>query len=69
MIAPRTRKLIGSLLLLAFVFLYALLAMWLGATVITPQPKWVQLGYYLVAGIAWIFPAFVVIRWSLRPVV
>ena len=63
---PRIRKLIGSLVLLTFVVIYTLLAMWFGATVVNEQNKVVQLLYYVVAGVAWAFPAFQIIRWTAR---
>lgn len=62
------RKLVGSLAVLAFVIVYTLLAMWFGATVINPQPKWVHLAYYTIAGIGWAVPAFAIIKWSSRSV-
>ena len=64
MAAPSARKLVGSLAVLAFVVVYTLLAMWFGATIVNPLPKWVQLAYYVVAGVGWAVPAFAIIRWS-----
>lgn len=67
MATPSARKLVGSLAVLAFVVVYTLLAMWFGATVVNAQSKWVQLAYYAIAGIAWAFPAFAIIRWCSKP--
>ena len=64
---PSGRKLIGSLAVLGFLVVYTLLAMWFGATVVNAQSKWVQLVYYVVAGFAWAYPAFAIIRWSSKP--
>lgn len=64
MATPSARKLVGSLAVLAFAVIYTLLAMWFGATVINPMPKWVHLAYYVVAGVGWAVPAFAIIRWS-----
>ena len=63
----RANKLAGTFLLLIFVTIYTLLAMWLGAAVINAQHGLVQLVFYVTAGIAWTFPAFAIIRWASRP--
>ena len=63
----RAKKLAGTVLLLVFVVIYTLLAMWLGAAVINAQHGLVQLIFYVVAGIAWTIPAFAIIKWSSRP--
>ena len=63
----RAKKLAGTVLLLVFVVIYTLLAMWLGAAVINAQHGLVQLIFYFVAGIAWTIPAFAIIKWSSRP--
>ena len=63
----RAKKLVGLLFLLAFVTIYTLLAMWLGAEVINAQHGTVQLIFYVLAGIAWCFPAFAIIKWMSRP--
>ncbi len=67
MASPSGRKLVGSLAVLAFVVVYTLIAMWFGATVVNAQSKWLQLAYYVLAGVAWAFPAFAIIRWSSKP--
>lgn len=61
---PRTRKLIGTVLLLVFIAVYALLAM--AAAIIlqvNDAGKWAELAYYVVAGLAWVIPAGVIIKW------
>ena len=63
----RAKKLVGTFLLLIFVTIYTLLAMWLGASVINAQHGLIQLVFYVVAGIAWTFPAFAIIKWASRP--
>lgn len=64
--SPRTRKLAGSLTLVAFVIVYAFAAATLGALLVTGAPKPVEALYYVVAGIAWVFPARAMIRWMQR---
>ena len=59
----RVRKLIGTLGILAFVIVYALVAMGLAQGRITEAPGWLQAILYAALGLAWIFPAMLVIRW------
>lgn len=63
----KSRKLFGTCLLLVYVAAYALLAMWLGATQINHLGRFVQLLYYPAAGLAWIFPAYMILRWMSKP--
>lgn len=64
----RTRKLIGTIVLMLFLAVYALLAM---AAAIVLQvheaSKLVELAYYVVAGLLWVIPAAGVIWWMGRP--
>ena len=63
----RTRKLIGTIALLVFVGLYAWVAGTIGAGRITLAPAWAQFAYYLTAGLVWVVPAGLLIRWMQRP--
>jgi hypothetical protein len=63
----RIRKLIGTVLLLAFLGAYAWAAVIIGAGRITLAPHWAQLAYFLVAGLLWVIPAGLLIRWMQRP--
>ncbi len=63
----RKRKLIGTVLLVLFLTAYALLAMVLGASRIVDGPYIFQVVYFLLAGLAWIIPAGILIRWMARP--
>jgi hypothetical protein len=65
--SARTRKLIGTVLLLVFLALYAWLAASIGAGRITLAPAWAQFAYFLAAGLAWVIPAGLLIRWMQRP--
>ena len=60
----RTRKAVGSLAILAFLFFY----MWAVSTVGDHVPKawYVQLAYYLVAGTAWGLPVIPLMYWMNR---
>ena len=61
--SPRLRKLIGTLLILVWLFFYTLFAMKLAVTVL-PGAHWLaQLLFYMFAGIAWIIPPGFLIQW------
>lgn len=59
------RKLFGLAVLLASLFVYALLAMRLAVAVL-PDDLIVQTLYYVVAGVLWIVPAVPFVRWVQR---
>ena len=65
--AVRTRKLIGTVVLLAFLTGYALVVASIGAGRITTATPLAQLAFYFVAGLAWVVPAGLLIRWMQRP--
>jgi uncharacterized protein DUF2842 len=59
----RSRKLVGTLAMIAFVIVYALAAMALAQGRITEAPGWLQTILYALIGLAWLPPAMVIIRW------
>jgi len=63
----RTRKFIGTVLLVLFMVAYALIAMALGASQFVGGPYILQVIYFLLAGLVWIIPAGILIRWMARP--
>ncbi|HEY6921603.1 MAG TPA: DUF2842 domain-containing protein [Methyloceanibacter sp.] len=63
----RTRKLIGAIALLIFLGAYVWAAVIIGAGRITLAPHWAQLGYFLIAGLLWVIPAGLLVRWMQRP--
>jgi hypothetical protein len=63
----RTRKLIGTAAILAFIVIYSLVAMALAESRILAAPKAVQTLAYMVLGLAWILPLLPLIRWMERP--
>lgn len=63
----RVRKLVGTVLLVVFVALYALTAMTIAAAKLPGTSGWVQLGFFVVAGLIWILPAGLLIAWMARP--
>lgn len=63
----RARKLIGTIVTVVFVTVYALLAMVLAGRLLPGTGGLVQLAYYAVAGLVWVVPVALVIRWMQRP--
>lgn len=63
----RLRKLIGTVLLVAIVILYSLIAMALAVRILPGTAWWVQLAFFFVGGFVWILPSMLVIRWMVRP--
>ena len=63
----RLRTLIGTVAILAFVLLYALVAMALAESRILDAPKLVQTLAYFLLGIVWILPVMPLIRWMEGP--
>lgn len=63
----RTRKLIGTILLLAFLALYALLAMMVAVVLQVSESKWIELAFYVIAGLSWVVPAGLLVSWMSRP--
>ena len=63
----RTRKLVGTILILVFVMIYGPLAMALAESRIVAAPQLVQALAYLVLGLAWVLPLLPLIRWMQKP--
>jgi hypothetical protein len=63
----RTRKLVGTIGMVAFVIVYAPIAMALAESRILEAPQAVQIIAYILLGFAWIFPLMPVIRWMEKP--
>ncbi len=60
------RKLVGTVAILVFVCVYALVAMALAQGRITDAPKLVQTVAYIALGLAWVLPLLPLIRWMER---
>ena len=60
------RKLIGAVVILVFVCVYALVAMALAQGRITTAPQAVQTIAYIVLGLAWVLPLLPLIKWMER---
>jgi hypothetical protein len=60
---PTTRALLGTMLLVVFLLIYVLLAMVLAAAVLPTGNGVAEFLYYAAAGLLWVPPAAVIIRW------
>ena len=63
----RTRKLVGTIVLVVFLAIYALLAMVAATAVPINSNKLAELIYFILAGMIWNIPAGVLIRWMQKP--
>lgn len=60
---PRIKKLVGTVLLLVVLAIYSLLVAVASTAVLTGNNKIVEMFFYAIAGVAWVLPAGVLIRW------
>lgn len=65
-LTPSTKKLIGTILILIWVPIYALIAMRIAVSVLPGANPVVELLYYAIAGTAWIIPIGLLIPWMTR---
>lgn len=63
----RARKLIGTIVLVAFVCFYAMTVMTIAAAKLQGASHLAELLYFLVAGLIWIVPAAGLIYWMAKP--
>jgi hypothetical protein len=63
----RQRKFIGTIAVVAFLALYCLVAMAIGGIYVVGSSAAVEIGYFIVAGAAWLPVVMVIIRWMSRP--
>ncbi|CFX46249.1 conserved exported protein of unknown function [Candidatus Filomicrobium marinum] len=63
----RTRKLIGAIVLLVFLAIYALLALAVAIVLqVNTTSKFVELAFYVIAGLIWVIPAAFIVSWMSR---
>jgi len=66
MLHPRTKKLIGLLVILAWLPAYILLGWSVGLRILPHAGPAVKFFYYAIAGIAWIIPIGLTLPWMAR---
>ena len=67
MMTMRQRKFAGVLATVGFLIVYSLIAMAVGGALVVGQSKLLEIAYFIIAGIAWLPPAMLIIRWMSRP--
>lgn len=63
----RLRKLIGSILLVALVIVYALVATIVAVAQLSESGPLVHLAFFLFSGLLWVLPAMGIIKWLILP--
>jgi hypothetical protein len=63
----RLKKLIGTVLLVALVIVYALVATMIAVAQLSESGPLVHLTFFLVGGLVWILPAMLIIKWMAGP--
>ena len=63
----RTRKLVGTVALLALVTVWALAAMAFAQFALRSAHGAVVAVFYVVAGLGWVLPAMPLVAWMVRP--
>jgi Protein of unknown function (DUF2842) len=63
----RTRKFLGTIATVLFLIVYALVMMALGGLLVVGSGVWLELPFYILAGLAWIPVAMVIIKWMSKP--
>ena len=63
----RTRKFIGAIALLVLITVYSFAAMMVAIALQVNASKWVEVIYYVAAGLAWTIPAGAIIWWMQQP--
>lgn len=63
----RSRKFAGVFLLLGSLIVYPVLAVLVYELLPESAPIWLVMIYFAIAGMGWVFPAGVIIKWMARP--
>lgn len=63
----RLKKLIGTVLLVLLVSVYAIVATVIAVAQLAESSAFVHLAYFLFTGLLWVLPAMAIISWMARP--
>jgi len=63
----RFRKLVGAVVLVAFICVYALMAMAIAEGRVRDAGTLIQTTVYIILGLVWILPVMPLIRWMEKP--
>ncbi|PCI04535.1 MAG: hypothetical protein COB78_09560 [Hyphomicrobiales bacterium] len=61
--SPSIRKLIGAILIVVLVIVYALVATTIAATKLADSEWYIHLAYFFFTGLLWVLPAMWLISW------
>jgi hypothetical protein len=60
---PRIKRLIGSLLIVLLVIVYAIAAMVVAEAKLAQSSGFVHFAYFLLSGLLWVLPAMLIVKW------
>lgn len=63
----RLKKLIGTVLLVVLVSVYAVVATLVAVAQLAESSPWVHMAYFLFTGLLWVLPAMLIIKWMATP--
>lgn len=63
---PRIKTLVGSIILVAMMGLYALIAVTVASARLAESSGMVHLAFFAVTGLLWIVPAMGLVSWMMR---
>jgi len=63
----RTRKAIGTISTVAFMIVYALIVGAIGGLLVVGRGIFLELPYYILAGLGWLPVVMVIIKWMSKP--
>ena len=63
----RLKKFIGTILLVALVIVYALVATMVAVAQLAESGPVVHLAFFFVSGLLWVLPAMGIIKWMMLP--
>ena len=63
----RLKKLIGTILLVALVIVYALVATMVAVAQLAESGPVVHLAFFFFSGVLWVLPAMGIIKWMMLP--
>ena len=58
----RSEKLIGSIIIILYLIIYALIAMKIGTEILNQTSAILQTVYYGISGIVWIIPVMIIMK-------
>ncbi|MFK3778469.1 DUF2842 domain-containing protein [Agrobacterium sp. NPDC089420] len=64
---PRLRSLIGTIVIICLVVIYAVAATAIASATLAQSPWWVHLAYFVLSGLLWILPVMLIIKWMAGP--